>query len=122
MICARTRDALARPKARGKVLGSPELERAREKAAEVVNTEADRRASNVLPIIEARQVLRRYVRSQRLRECELQCDSAGRAVAHSGREECADEGVMVDRYASARINVVGLIWPQGVRLVYTMYE
>ena len=53
LICARTRDALARAKARGKVLGSPELERARKMAVEAVRTEADRYAANVLPIIEA---------------------------------------------------------------------
>ena len=53
LICARTRDALARAKARGKVLGSPELERARKMAVEAIRTEADRYAANVLPIIEA---------------------------------------------------------------------
>ena len=53
LICARTRDALARAKARGKVLGSPELDRARKMAVEAVRTEADRYAANVLPIIEA---------------------------------------------------------------------
>jgi DNA invertase Pin-like site-specific DNA recombinase len=53
LICARTREALARAKARGRVLGSPELDRAREKAAEAVKTEADRYAANVLPVIEA---------------------------------------------------------------------
>ncbi len=53
LICARTRDALARAKARGRVLGSPELDRARKMAVEAVRTEADRYAANVLPIIEA---------------------------------------------------------------------
>jgi DNA invertase Pin-like site-specific DNA recombinase len=53
LICARTRDALARAKARGKILGSPDLDRARELAIEAVKTEADRYAANVLPIIEA---------------------------------------------------------------------
>jgi DNA invertase Pin-like site-specific DNA recombinase len=53
LICARTRDALARAKARGKVLGSPELDRARKMAVKAVRTEADRYAANVLPIIEA---------------------------------------------------------------------
>jgi DNA invertase Pin-like site-specific DNA recombinase len=53
LICARTREALARAKARGKVLGSPELDRARKKAVVAVKTEADRYAANVLPVIEA---------------------------------------------------------------------
>lgn len=53
LICSRTREALARAKARGKVLGSPELDRARKKAVAAVKTEADRYAANVLPVIEA---------------------------------------------------------------------
>src|SRR5579872_561601 len=53
LICARTREALARAKARGKVLGSPDLDKARKKAIAAVRTEAGRYAANVLPIIEA---------------------------------------------------------------------
>lgn len=51
MICARTRDALGRAKARGTILGSPELDKAREKAAASVKAIADHHASHVLPHI-----------------------------------------------------------------------
>ena len=62
MICARTRDALARAKARGVQLGGPELGRAREKAVETVRAMADRHAENVvLPVI--RDLQRRGTKS-----------------------------------------------------------
>ena len=51
MICARTREALARAKARGKVLGSPELAKARVLAAASVKATADYNAADVLPRI-----------------------------------------------------------------------
>ncbi len=51
MICARTREALGRAKARGKVLGSPDLDKARVKAAVSVKANADTHAANVLPLI-----------------------------------------------------------------------
>lgn len=81
LICARTRDALARAKARGKVLGSPELDRARKKAAEAVKTEADRHAANVLPIIEAI----RKAGATTLREIADALNARGVATARGGR-------------------------------------
>jgi DNA invertase Pin-like site-specific DNA recombinase len=51
MIATRTRDALARAKARGVQLGGPKLAQARKAAAEAVRAEAERHAANVLPII-----------------------------------------------------------------------
>jgi DNA invertase Pin-like site-specific DNA recombinase len=53
LISARTRDALARAKARGIKLGGPRIAEAREKAMVAVKAIADRNAENVLPIIEA---------------------------------------------------------------------
>jgi DNA invertase Pin-like site-specific DNA recombinase len=51
MIATRTRDALARAKARGVRLGNPKLGQARKAARKVIEAGADRHAANVLPII-----------------------------------------------------------------------
>jgi DNA invertase Pin-like site-specific DNA recombinase len=51
MISVRTRDALARAKARGTKLGGPALDKAREVAVTVIQASADRHAANVLPLI-----------------------------------------------------------------------
>jgi DNA invertase Pin-like site-specific DNA recombinase len=51
MIATRTRDALARAKARGVKLGGPKLAKARKAAKATTEAAADRRAANVLPII-----------------------------------------------------------------------
>jgi DNA invertase Pin-like site-specific DNA recombinase len=51
MIATRTRDALARARARGVKLGGRRLAQARKAAVEVIEANADRHAANVLPII-----------------------------------------------------------------------
>ncbi len=81
LICARTRDALARAKARGRVLGGPNLDRAREKAIETVKTEAERYAANVLPIIAA---IRR-AGAITLREIAEALNARGVATARGGQ-------------------------------------
>jgi DNA invertase Pin-like site-specific DNA recombinase len=55
LISVRTRQALAAAKARGVTLGSPKLEQARESAVVAVKAEANRHASNILPIIREAQ-------------------------------------------------------------------
>lgn len=81
LICARTRDALARAKARGKVLGSPELACARKMAVKAVRTEADRYAANVLPIILA---IKR-AGTTTLREIAEALNARGVATARGGQ-------------------------------------
>jgi DNA invertase Pin-like site-specific DNA recombinase len=51
LISARTKDALARAKARGVKLGGPKIAKARQLAMHAVKRIADRNAANVLPII-----------------------------------------------------------------------
>ena len=53
MIAARTREALARAKARGVKLGGPKLAEARGAALASVKAIADQNAANVLPVIHA---------------------------------------------------------------------
>ena len=51
MIATRTRDALARAKARGVKVGGPKLPQARKATVKAIEANADRHAANVLPII-----------------------------------------------------------------------
>jgi DNA invertase Pin-like site-specific DNA recombinase len=51
LISTRTRDALARAKARGIRLGNPRLDDARKAGVAAVEANADRHAANVLPVI-----------------------------------------------------------------------
>jgi DNA invertase Pin-like site-specific DNA recombinase len=51
LIAGRTKSALAAAKAKGVKLGNPNIEAAQEAAVAAVKAEADRAASNVLPII-----------------------------------------------------------------------
>src|SRR5215471_11821091 len=52
MISARTKEALARAKARGARLGNPRLHEVRAKAVESMKAAADRFAANILPLIQ----------------------------------------------------------------------
>jgi DNA invertase Pin-like site-specific DNA recombinase len=51
LISGRTKSALAAAKAKGVKLGNPRIEAARDRAVASLQAEADRAASNVLPII-----------------------------------------------------------------------
>ncbi|WP_426616136.1 recombinase family protein [Bradyrhizobium sp. McL0616] len=55
LISTRTRQALTAAKARGVTLGNPKLQVARKRAVEAVQSEANRYAANVLPIIREAQ-------------------------------------------------------------------
>lgn len=55
LISTRTRQALAAAKARGVILGSPKLSKARESAVASIKAGADQRAANILPIIREAQ-------------------------------------------------------------------
>ena len=52
MISARTKEALARAKAKGMRLGNPRLHEARAKGTGSMKAAADRFAANVLPLIQ----------------------------------------------------------------------
>ena len=51
LIAGRTKSALAAAKAKGVKLGNPKIDVARDRAVAAIRAEADRAASNVLPII-----------------------------------------------------------------------
>jgi DNA invertase Pin-like site-specific DNA recombinase len=81
LISTRTRQALAAAKARGVTLGNPKLSVARRRALEAVTAEADRFASNVLPIIrEARKA-----GATTLREIAAALNARGVATARGGQ-------------------------------------
>jgi DNA invertase Pin-like site-specific DNA recombinase len=52
MISARTKEALARAKAKGARLGNPRLDEVRGKGAESMRAAAERFAANILPLIQ----------------------------------------------------------------------
>src|SRR5271168_826676 len=81
LISARTRQALAAAKARGVILGSPKLSKARESALEAVTTEADRFAANVLPIIREAQ----KAGAATLRDIASALNARGVATARGGQ-------------------------------------
>jgi DNA invertase Pin-like site-specific DNA recombinase len=81
LISTRTRQALAVAKARGVTLGNPKLDVARKRAVEAVTAEADRFASNVLPVIrEARKA-----GATTLREIAAALNARGVATARGGQ-------------------------------------
>jgi DNA invertase Pin-like site-specific DNA recombinase len=80
MISVRTKEALARAKARGVRLGNPRLDEVRGKGAESMKAAADRFAANVLPLI---QPLRADGRS--LREIANALNARGVPTARGGR-------------------------------------
>jgi DNA invertase Pin-like site-specific DNA recombinase len=79
MISARTKEALARAKARGVRLGNPRLHEVRGKAVESARAAADRFAANALPLI---QPLRAEGKS--LREIAMVLDERGVPTARGG--------------------------------------
>jgi DNA invertase Pin-like site-specific DNA recombinase len=80
MISTRTRDALARAKARGVKLGGPRLAKARKAAAEAITADADQHAANVMPII--REIQRTGARS--LHAIAAALNARGVATARGG--------------------------------------
>jgi DNA invertase Pin-like site-specific DNA recombinase len=80
MISARTKEALARAKAKGARLGNPHLDEVRGKGAANMKAAADRFAANILPLI---QPLRAEGKS--LREIADVLDSRGVPTARGGK-------------------------------------
>jgi DNA invertase Pin-like site-specific DNA recombinase len=81
MIATRTRDALARAKARGVKLGGPKLRQARKAAAEAIEAAADRHAANVMPIV--REI--RKAGAKTLRAIAEALNARGVPTARGGR-------------------------------------
>jgi DNA invertase Pin-like site-specific DNA recombinase len=81
MISVRTRDALARAKARGTKLGGPALDEARKIAAASIVAAADRHADNVVPIIRSIQC----AGASSLRAVAAALNARGIATARGGQ-------------------------------------
>jgi DNA invertase Pin-like site-specific DNA recombinase len=81
LISTRTRQALSAAKARGVSLGNPKLSEARGSAVGVVKSEADRYASNVLPIIREAQ----KAGARTLRDIADALNARGVATARGGQ-------------------------------------
>ena len=101
LISARTREALARAKARGVKLGGPKIVEARERAMVAVKALAARNAANVLPIIEAVQ----KAEATSLRQIADALASARRVAAgglQSRLPMCWSESAVNNRRAPSR--------------------
>jgi DNA invertase Pin-like site-specific DNA recombinase len=81
LISTRTRQALSAAKARGVTLGNPRLHMARKSAVDAVKAEADRYATNVLPIIREAQ----KAGARTLRQIADALNARGIATARGGR-------------------------------------
>jgi DNA invertase Pin-like site-specific DNA recombinase len=81
LISARTKAALAAAKARGVVLGGPKLHKARQRAFASIKANADRHATNVLPII--REIKRAGAKS--LRDIAEALNARGIPTSRGGR-------------------------------------
>jgi DNA invertase Pin-like site-specific DNA recombinase len=81
LISTRTRQALSAAKARGVTLGNPKLNVARKSAVDAVKAEADRYATNVLPIIKEAQ----KAGARTLREIAEALNARGIATARGGQ-------------------------------------
>jgi DNA invertase Pin-like site-specific DNA recombinase len=81
LISRRTKEALAAAKARGIVLGGPNLRAARKKAAASIKDRADQRAANVLPLI--REI--RAAGAQSLHQIADALNARGIATPRGGR-------------------------------------
>jgi DNA invertase Pin-like site-specific DNA recombinase len=93
LISTRTRQALTVAKARGVVLGSPNLHRARESAVEAIRAEADKHAANILPLIRGAQ----KAGATTLRAIAEALNARGVATARGGQWHATSVKNMLDR-------------------------
>jgi DNA invertase Pin-like site-specific DNA recombinase len=93
LISTRTRQALTAAKARGVVLGSPNLHRARESAVEAIRAEADKHAANILPLIRGAQ----KAGATTLRAIAEALNARGVATARGGQWHATSVKNMLDR-------------------------
>jgi DNA invertase Pin-like site-specific DNA recombinase len=93
MIATRTRDALARAKAKGIKLGNPKISQARQAAAEAVGANANRHAANVVPII--RDIQRAGATS--LRAIAEALNARGVSTARGGRWQAQTVANVLER-------------------------
>lgn len=98
LISARTRQALAAAKARGVILGSPMLSKARERALLSIKASADQHAANVLPIIKEAQ----RAGATTLRAVAEALNARGISTARGGSWHAMSVKNVLDRQAEAR--------------------
>ncbi|KLK92844.1 resolvase [Microvirga vignae] len=96
LISRRTKDALAAAKARGRRLGSPQLEKARGLGLETIKAEADRNASNVVPVI--RQI--QQAGAKTLRDVADALNARGIPTPRGGRWYATSVKNVLDRAAA----------------------
>jgi DNA invertase Pin-like site-specific DNA recombinase len=97
LISTRTRQALAAAKERGVTLGSPKLHEARKTAVARIQSEADKHAANVLPIIREAQ----KAGATTLREIAEALNARGVATARGGLWYATSVKNMLDRADAA---------------------
>jgi DNA invertase Pin-like site-specific DNA recombinase len=93
LISARTRQALAMAKTRGVSLGNPALHKARESAMAAIKEEADKHATNILPLI--REAKRAGATT--LRQVADALNARGVATARGGRWHATSIKNVLDR-------------------------
>lgn len=94
MISVRTRDALARAKARGTKLGGPALDKAREVAVTAIQAAADRHAANVLASDPRHSTRGRYFASRGCRCAQRAGHQYGAPMVRGDCSQCTGSRVI----------------------------
>jgi DNA invertase Pin-like site-specific DNA recombinase len=104
LIASRTRLALAAAKARGVILGSPELSNARQSAVISIKAGADHHAANVLPIIREAQ----KAGATTLRAVTAALNARGIVTARGGSWHAMSVKNVLDRPLASKTQTAGV--------------